>query len=77
MSTRSDLHLLLWVRIPLEVYSMQHYVITFVNDLGEVGVTPVSSTNKIDRHDITETLLRVTLITITLTLTLINRCINN
>ena len=31
--------------------------------------TPVSSTNKTDRHDITEILLKVTLNTITLTLT--------
>jgi hypothetical protein len=54
---------------------MQHYVIAFVNDLGQVSVTAVSSTNKIDRHDIAETLLRVTLNNITLTLTLINRCI--
>ena len=54
---------------------MQHYVIAFVNDWGQVSVTAVSSTNKIDRHDIAETLLRVTLNNITLTLTLINRCI--
>ena len=32
--------------------------------------TPVSSTNKTDRHDITEILLKVTLNTITLTITL-------
>jgi hypothetical protein len=31
--------------------------------------TPVSSNNKTDRHDITEILLKVTLNTITLTLT--------
>jgi hypothetical protein len=30
-------------------------------------VDPVSSTNKIDRHDVTEILLKVTLNTITLT----------
>jgi hypothetical protein len=44
---------------------MQHYVIKFVSDLRLVGVffpgTPVSSTNKIDRHDITEILLKVAL----------------
>jgi hypothetical protein len=41
-----------------EVYSIQHYVIKFVSDLRQVGRilkgTLVSSTNKIDRHDITE-----------------------
>ena len=40
-----------------EVYSIQNYVIKFVNDLRQVSVfslgTPVSSTNKTDRHDIT------------------------
>ena len=49
-----------------EVYS-RHYVIKFVGDLRQFG-TPVSSTNKTDRHDITETLLILTLNTITLTL---------
>jgi hypothetical protein len=37
-----------------EVYSIQHYVIKFVSDLRQVGGflgTPVSSTNKTDRHD--------------------------
>ena len=34
------------------------------------GVTPVSSTNRSDDHDITETLLKVALNTITLTVTL-------
>ena len=41
-----------------EVYSIQHYVIKFDSDLGQVGGfslgTPVSSTNKTDHHDITE-----------------------
>ena len=55
-----------------EVYSIQHYVIKFVSDLRQVGgflryCTPVSSTNKTDRHDITEILLKVALNTITLT----------
>ena len=36
-----------------EVYSIQHYVIKFG--------TPGSSTNKTDRHDITEILLKVAL----------------
>ena len=47
-----------------EVYSIQHYVIKFVSDLRQVGGflsrgTPISSTNKTDRHDITEILLKV------------------
>jgi len=54
-----------------EVYSKQHYVIKFVSDLRQLGGfftgTPVSSTNKADRHDITEILLKVVLNTITLT----------
>ena len=45
-----------------EVYSIQHYEIKFVNDLWQVGKfspgTPVFSTNKIDRHDITGILLK-------------------
>ena len=56
-----------------EVYSIQNYVVKFVSELPQVGCffpgTPVSSTNKTDRHDITEILLKVTLNTITLTLT--------
>jgi hypothetical protein len=43
-------------------------VIKFVSDLRQVGgFLRVSSTNKIDRHDITEILLEVTLNTITQT----------
>ena len=53
-----------------EVYSIQHYVIKFVSDLRQVGgflqVLLVSSTNKIDHHDITEILLKVALNTVTL-----------
>ena len=47
------------VRIPAHgvVHSIQHYVITFVSDLRQVGgflsAPSVSSTNKTDRHDIT------------------------
>jgi len=56
---------------PIEVYSIQHYVINFVSDLRQVGVflrvTPVSFTNKTDRHDITEILFKVPLNIITLT----------
>ena len=51
-----------------EVYSIQHYVIKFVSDLRQVGSfslsTLVSTTNKNDRHDITEILLKVALNTI-------------
>jgi hypothetical protein len=49
-------------------------VLKFVSDLQQVGGfllgTPVSSTNKTDRHDITEILLKVALNTITITLSL-------
>ena len=47
-----------------ELYSIQHYVIKFVNDLRQVGSFSGSSTNKTDRHDITEILLKLTLNTI-------------
>ena len=51
-----------------EVYSIQHYVIKFVSDLqqaeGFTPGTPVSSTNKTDRQDIAEILLKVALNTI-------------
>ena len=57
--------LMLWVRISIRVRDVQHYVIKFVIDLRQVGgflrVLPVSSTNKTDRHDITEILLKVML----------------
>ena len=44
---------------------VQHYVIKFVSDLRQVGwFPPVSSTNKTDRHDITEILLTMALNTI-------------
>ena len=46
----------------------QRYVIKFVSDLRQVGGfipgPPVSSTNKTERHDITEILLKVTFSTI-------------
>jgi hypothetical protein len=48
-----------------------HYVIKFVSDLRHQCFSPgipVSSTNNTDHHDITETLLKVALNTITLTL---------
>jgi hypothetical protein len=37
-----------------EVYSIEHYVIKFVSDGGS---NPVSSTNKTDRHDITNIII--------------------
>jgi hypothetical protein len=55
-----------------EVYSIQHYVIKVCPWLAAClwvsPDTPVSSTNKMDRHDITEILLKVALNNITLTL---------
>ena len=52
-----------------EEYLIQHYVIKFVSDLRQVGgfllhSFPVSPTNTIYLHDITEILLKVTLNTI-------------
>jgi hypothetical protein len=47
-----------------KVYSIQHYVIKFASNLWPVSVSPVSSTNKTDRHDIIEILLKVALNTI-------------
>jgi hypothetical protein len=48
----------------------------FVNDLQQVGGFPpgiqVSSTNKTDCHDITDTLLKVALSTETITITITN-----
>ena len=48
-----------------EVHSIQHYVMQWFSP----GI-PVSSTKKTDRYDVTEILLNVELIIITLTLTL-------
>ena len=48
-------------------WGVQHYVIKCVNDLRQVSGffgTPVSSTDKPDRHDTTEILLKVALNTI-------------
>ena len=47
-----------------EVYSIQHYVITFVSGRWFSPGTLFSSSNKTDRQDITEILLKVALITI-------------
>jgi hypothetical protein len=46
--------------------SLQHYVIKFVRDLRQVGGFLRYFTNKTDRHDITELLLKVALKTIPL-----------
>jgi hypothetical protein len=43
-----------------EVYLI-HYVIKFASDLRGRLYSPVPSTNKTDRHDITEILLKVSL----------------
>jgi hypothetical protein len=55
-----------------EVYSIQHYVITLVSYLRQVGsflqVLLASSTNKTDRQDINEILLKVALNIMTITL---------
>ena len=56
-----------------EVYSIQHYLIRLFSNSRHAGlwfspVTPVSSTNKTDRHDMTEIVLKVALNTITLNL---------
>ena len=54
-------------------YNKQHYQIKFVSELRQIGgflrvLRLPSSTNETDRHDITETLLKVAINTITLTL---------
>jgi hypothetical protein len=58
--------------------SVQHYVIKFVSDLRQVGaflwVLQFSSTNKTDRHNITEILLKVALNTTTVTFSLACPC---
>ena len=52
------------------VYSIQHYVMQFVKYLWQVGGFlrgfPVSSTNKTNRHNMTEVLFKVALNTITI-----------
>ena len=55
-----------------EVYTIQTFVIKFTRDLrqasGFLMRSPVSSTNKTDRHDLTEILLKVGSNTLALTL---------
>jgi hypothetical protein len=58
-----------------EVYSILHFVMKFVIDLRQVGRwsslgTPVSFTNKTDRNEITEMLLKVALNAILITMRL-------
>ena len=53
------------------VYLLLHYMIKFGSNVRQAVVfsgTPVFSTNKTDRHDITQILLKVALSTITLIL---------
>jgi hypothetical protein len=63
------------------MYSIQRYVIKFVSDLRQVGgflrVLLISYTNKTDRHDIAEILLKVALNTITLNPQLVVPIINS
>jgi len=60
-----------------ELYSIQRYVMKFISGIAtdrwySLGI-PVSSTNKTDRHDMTE-ILKVALNTITITLTTVCFC---
>jgi hypothetical protein len=52
--------------VPITTQAIQHFVKKFASDLRQVDdfflCTPVSSTNKIDRYDITEILLKVVLL---------------
>jgi hypothetical protein len=67
---------MLCVRISIRARCTRYniiYVINVVSDLRQVGgfsILPVSSTNKTDRHDIIEILLKVVLNAITPTLPL-------
>ena len=76
MSTKFDIYIVIVSSNPAhgEVYAIQHYVIKFLSDMRQFAVY---STNKTNRHDITEILLRVVLNTITLTLILKSLEINN
>ena len=57
-------------RVHGEVYSIQHYMIKFVSDLGQVGginqALRIPPPIKTDRHNITEILLKLAFNTITL-----------
>jgi len=63
------MRIILIFQFVFKIAEIQDYVIKFVSDLQKVGGTPVSSTNKTARHDITEILMQVALNTIILTLT--------
>jgi hypothetical protein len=69
-----NINLHLEIKKNVKCTCIQHYVIKFVSDLRQVSdflrVLPVSSTNKTDRHNITEILLKLALYTLTITLTL-------
>jgi hypothetical protein len=60
---RKFISFFLMLTVIREVYSIQQYVIKLLSDLRQVGrrfspSSPVSSTNKTDRHDIADTLPR-------------------
>ena len=60
-----------------DVYLIQHYVIKYVSDLRQVGGWlrySCSSSNKIDRNDITEIFLKMALSTINQTKPFMYRC---
>ena len=56
------------INVDNDINTPQHYVIKFVSDLRQAGIffptNPASSTNKTDRHDIAEMLMKVALNTI-------------
>ena len=55
-----------------KVYLIQHFVIKFASDLRWFSPgTQVTSTNKTDRHDITEILLKMALDSINITISLL------
>jgi hypothetical protein len=72
ITTMSISYFKLWVRIPLHRgvsrYNIMWWSLSVTWQVGGFSLgTPISSTNKNDRHDITEILLKVSLSTITLT----------
>jgi hypothetical protein len=72
ITTMSISYFKLWVRIPLNRgvsrYNIMWWSLSVTWQVGGFSLgTPISSTNKNDRHDITEILLKVSLSTITLT----------
>ena len=72
ITTMSISYFKLWVRIPLNRgvsrYNIMWWSLSVTWQVGGFSLgTPISSTNKNDRHDITEILLKVSSSTITLT----------